>query len=1135
MGRAEALFLELADVGEAERDRRLDEACAADADLRAEVLSLLRHHDRAHGILDRPAPYSFGGAVPSGDEDATLPPRPESAGYRLRSVLGAGGMGVVYVAEQLGTRRTAALKVIRRSALSPSLVRRFEHEATLLARLRHPGIAQVYEAGVADFGHGSQPFIAMELVDGLSLADHADAHRLDAPERLELLARVADAVHHAHQRGIIHRDLKPGNILVEALPGQGRIGQPKLLYFGVARIDGAAAGMTSMGTGVGQLVGTLPYMSPEQVAGEGSAAERADIDTRSDVYALGVLLHRLLAGRLPHDLGGRSLAEAARIIRDEPAPRLSLADRRYARDVQAIANRALEKDRELRYATAGEFAADLRRTLANEPIEAHPATTFYYLRKFVRRNRGMSILSLALAVAVAGGTVTSIVLGVQATIAGAAAREAQGRAESRSREADEAAGRASYRAYLANISAAAAALASFDASGAGQALAAVDERDRRRWEWRYLDRSRDLASRVLLGPGSAVYAVAVSPDGTLLASGSFDRVVRLWDSRRGSLVAELTGHQLPVTSLAFSPDGARLASASADRTARVWEVATGRELARCEGHGERVDSIAWSGDGSMLMTAADDRTIRFWNAGTGRERDDWRITSPALRGASWSPDGALVAAACDDSTVRVWPVGREGPMRTLDGHRATVVAVAFSPDGRWLASGSADRSCVLWSTEDWTRHARMEVGVGGVRSLAFSADGRRIALGGSAGAIAVHETEDGRTVGVLVGHTGTVAGIAWEREGRWLASCSTDRLGSIRMWDGRSIERPEVVRTPAVGAAGIGLDAAGTTLAVVGSEGRFLRVDVPTGSVTSERVFGQPRASRAWWATNGSLAIEVTSAGAMRMMDPAAAEPLLWTASLESLGAPTEVCLHADASLAAIGLADGGVVAVDLRSRTIAARLRRGPESPAGPIRALCMLPRSPVVLFGDGAGGLALWQPGVDEEPRWIQRPAGDGSTVQIEACAVSDDESMIAAVGGEGSVRLWDRATGALRADFGGSIGVVRSLAFSHDGTRLACGAGDGTIRLWDVASGVEVLSLRLSLHAVTSLRFSAGDDALLVGSADRFVRILRASSARDGLPSGPSTDGEDAPTIPAATAPSSRSAGAGPAGASGAPLSR
>jgi len=304
--------------------------------------------------------------------------------YRILGVLGEGGMGKVYLAEQANTRRSVALKVIRPGWATPALLRRFEHEAQVLGRLHHPGIAQVFEAGVHE-GHGERiPFFAMECVRGRSLLEFAEAELLDVPARLDLFARVCDAVQHAHANGVVHRDLKPGNILVPA------DGSPKVLDFGVARITDSDVRAATLCTVQGELVGTVPYMSPEQIAGR-----PAELDARSDVYTLGVMLYELLTGRLPHDVRHSSIAHAARVIGEEEPARLSSANRHLRGEIQTIVGKALEKDRERRYQSARDLAEDLRRFLRDEPIAARPPSAVYQLRKLARRHKPMTAGVLA--------------------------------------------------------------------------------------------------------------------------------------------------------------------------------------------------------------------------------------------------------------------------------------------------------------------------------------------------------------------------------------------------------------------------------------------------------------------------------------------------------------------------------------------------------------------------------------------------------------------------------------------------------------------------------------------------------------------------------------------------------------------
>ena len=402
--RAFSIFEQACDLPHGERTDFVSRACGADDALRAEVTSLLAHDEDpadldaavlnpARDLLSSTAHEGHASAAPSD-------PLPERLGaYRIIRKIGEGGMGEVFEAEQESPKRRVALKVIRAGRLTPMLVRRFEHEAFVLGRLQHPGIAHIYESGMVAVNGKQQPFFAMEYIDGERITTYANEHRLGVRQRLALIVRVCDAVQHAHQKGIIHRDLKPANILViahDSPTGTGTfgsstgshtidtIGQPKILDFGIARVTDGDVQAATMQTDVGQLVGTLAYMSPEQVAGDSSK-----LDTRCDVYALGVVMFQLLTGRLPLDISHQSIAEVARIIRDDEPQSAGAIVRSLRGDVDTIIAKALEKDPDQRYASAAQLAADIRRNLDDEPIVARPASAVYQIRKFARRNKGL--------------------------------------------------------------------------------------------------------------------------------------------------------------------------------------------------------------------------------------------------------------------------------------------------------------------------------------------------------------------------------------------------------------------------------------------------------------------------------------------------------------------------------------------------------------------------------------------------------------------------------------------------------------------------------------------------------------------------------------------------------------------------
>ncbi len=332
-------------------------------------------------------------------EDSAMPARlPERIGqYHIKRVIAAGGMGVVYEAMQEHPRRSVALKIMRQGIASRSALRRFEYESQILARLRHPGIAQVYEAGMHDDGTGGVPYFAMEYIAGAKdLVDYARSKELSIRERLELFDKVCDALHHGHQKGIIHRDLKPANILVDST------GQPKIIDFGVARATDSDLAVPTLQTDVGQLVGTVQYMSPEQIA-----ADPHDIDTRSDVYALGVVLYKMLTDQLPYDVSGTVIYEATRMVREQAPKRLSTINRVLRGDIETIVMHALEKDRERRYQSAIELAADIRRYLSNRPILARPPSVAYNFKTYVKRNKVVVTALVGIFAALVLGIITT--------------------------------------------------------------------------------------------------------------------------------------------------------------------------------------------------------------------------------------------------------------------------------------------------------------------------------------------------------------------------------------------------------------------------------------------------------------------------------------------------------------------------------------------------------------------------------------------------------------------------------------------------------------------------------------------------------------------------------------------------------
>ena len=398
MNNAETIFYRSLERSGTEREAYLDRECGDDAELRAQVDALLDADIQSDSFLQSP----LGNENVRGSGETTQDPLigQRVGQYLVQRRIAAGGMGVVYVAIQTKPRREVALKVMNAGAFSTSALRRFEQEEEVLARLRHANIAQIFDAGTHNTAVGPVPYFVMEYLEGAkTITTFAKENDLSHRETLQLFLGVCDAVQHGHQRGIIHRDLKPANILVVDS------GVPKVIDFGVARMVDSDVSAATVHSQSGQLIGTLRYMSPEQSLGDAT-----EIDTRSDVYALGVVLYELLTGQLPYDMTTLSPFDIPRIIREVEAERMVTIDPSLKGDLEVITLKALEKDRDRRYQSVSDFARDIRHFLKNEAIEARRDRPWYVFRKTISRHKSAVLVAAIILLLVTGSTIALAIL-----------------------------------------------------------------------------------------------------------------------------------------------------------------------------------------------------------------------------------------------------------------------------------------------------------------------------------------------------------------------------------------------------------------------------------------------------------------------------------------------------------------------------------------------------------------------------------------------------------------------------------------------------------------------------------------------------------------------------------------------------
>jgi WD40 repeat protein/serine/threonine protein kinase len=1101
----------LAEQAPAKRVALLDQACAGDTLLRSRVEALLWAHDHPDSALDAPLAGSLTTAALTCREG----PGTSIGPYKLLEEIGEGGFGIVFLADQQKPiRRRVALKVIKPGMDTRQVIARFEAERQALALMDHPNIAHVIDGGETA---GGRPYFVMELVQGTPITDYCDQAQLAPKERLELFVTVCQAVQHAHQKGIIHRDLKPGNVLVALHDGTP---VAKVIDFGIAKATGPQLTDKTLCTGAAQLIGTPLYMSPEQ-AGESSL----DVDTRSDIYSVGVLLYELLTGTTPFDkerFKGASFEEIRRIIREEDPPRPSTrigtlgqtattvsmqrqSDPRklshlYRGDIDWIVMKCLEKDRNRRYETAAALAADVHRYLHDEPVQACPPRTLYRFLKFARRNKRVLLTGAALFMALVVTVVALLVDNARVTQKEEETQDALKHVEKALKEKNQALGektqalrqkslalRKESRAmknlqaamdrdwqlsYLRRIALARHEIQANNVDRANQILnecaPAKGQADPRHWEWHYL--KRQSRGPLFTIPGDRLYGhrAVFSPGGRRLIVGTSYAVFSL-DAATGQRRQD----HAPLV-----PRAARLASFN--------------NLSEEFGH------VTYSPDGQCLAAAGSDskmegpmvkRTplVRIWHVSTGQEIATLRAQAEVISSVAFSPDSQLLATGSTvDGTVALWDAATGRKIRSLPGRSLQVRNVAFSPDGKTLASagGSRDMNSIpgeveLWDLATGKCRAILRGHTGGINSLAFSRDGR-LASGSGDGTVRVWDPATGRELALLTGHTSYVRSVAFSPDGQYLASGSSDT--TVIVWAMARDAQAQTFRGHTREVVSVAFSPDSQRLASVDEENHIKVWDMrttPAGRTLrcdAEMAAFSPDSRRLALATLTNLLL----------YDPRTcrAQFLFQGRGRFFLGNATSLAFSPGGKR--LAAANGQRMRRwDLTTGKEAPALTGGPQGMFSPDGRL-------VASTSENKKEIKVCDAHTGQEIRVLR---GHTSGVRlsggyIHGVSFSADSKRLASIAGR-EVKVWDLGSGqALRTFRGPPISYPErqtaythsAVALSRDG-RLLAGSGN-YVQVWDLKTGRGVHALRGHTGLVFLLAFSPDGRRLVSASMDGSV---------------------------------------------------
>src|SRR5260221_4313152 len=663
--------------------------------------------------------------------------------YKVIHLIGEGGMAAIYQARQESMKRDVAIKVIKTSLLGwEDFVQRFEREAQTVASLSHAHILKVFEYGQ----HEDTVYLVMELLTGGSLEQLITKGPLSLAQSSSLLDQIASALDYAHQKGIIHRDLKPGNVLMDDSVSAF------LTDFGLAKLLNTSQKLTQAGTSIG----TPAYMAPEQWRAE-------PLDARTDVYALGVLLFEMLAGALPFN--GDSALSMMYLHMHEPPPALRTLKPEIPGAVQNVVEKALNKEPQQRFESAGQLAAAFRAALqGKQPTQTSQTTsTNPYGQPLLIENKrsirwlwaGLGVVAVLVVITLGAIAASRLqptpVIPTVAQLAAAASNtptsttdlsvfvaqtlSAQGTSTANAVASFTATFTPTSRPTLTPTNPPTSTPTTppppTNAPLPPTASAGPRPGGPPPGGGSYPEVS---SPRIFAGHTASVNSIAFALDGKSIASGSDDKTARLWDIATSKSIHVFAGHSGAVKSVAISPDGQTLLTGSADNTAISWDIQSGQQVRTFSGHTGSVNKVAFTPDGSQMLTASDDKTAKLWDVQTGAlVRTFEGAHSLGILAAAFSPDGSLIATGSADKTVLIWNVECGAAVQTIKVHTGAVQAVAFSQNGTLLVSGSADGTARIWNVQKGTSLHILDNHKQSVFAVVFSPNGMDVLTAGQGG------------------------------------------------------------------------------------------------------------------------------------------------------------------------------------------------------------------------------------------------------------------------------------------------------------------------------------------------------------------------------------------------------------------